>query len=413
MAAPVPLRRNRDFLYLWSGQAVSVLGSQMSRIAYPLLVLAITGSAAKAGFASAAATLPYLLFPLLAGAYADRHDRRRIMIGCDVLRLAALASVAVAAAAGSFTYPVVLVAGFAEGTGTAFYNVADRGAIPMLVHESQRANALAQNEARSYGAQLAGPALGGALFGVSRFLPFAADALSYAGSLFTLTMIRTPMQEARQKEPAHLARDLAEGLRLTLRQPFLRASAVLAAAVNLCLQVLSLAIIVLARHDGASPALTGAIVACMGVGGLCGAFAAPWLQRRVRPGRIITGCVWSWAVLIGLLAVVRSPVWLCPVTALIGVAGSPWNVAVQTYRLRIVPNRMLARVSSVTFQIAWGVIPLGSLLAGVLLGSMSASRVAVILSVTLAVTAAAATLSAAVRGAGGAADGALIPAPKA
>jgi hypothetical protein len=219
MAAPVPLRRNRDFLYLWSGQAVSVLGSQMSRVAYPLLVLAITGSAAKAGFASAAATLPYLLFPLLAGAYADRHDRRRIMIACDILRLAALCGVAIAAATGRAAYPVVLVAGFAEGTGTAFYNIADRGAIPMLVHESQRATALAQNEVRSYDAQLTGPALGEALFGLSRFLPFAADAFSYMGSLFTLAMIRKPMQEARPEEPKQLARELAEGLRLTLRQP--------------------------------------------------------------------------------------------------------------------------------------------------------------------------------------------------
>jgi MFS family permease len=412
MAAPVPLRRNRDFLYLWSGQAVSVLGSQMSRVAYPLLVLAITGSAVKAGFASAAATLPYLLFPLLAGAYADRHDRHRIMIACDILRLAALCGVAIAAATGRAAYPVVLVAGFAEGTGTAFYNIADRGAIPMLVHESQRATALAQNEARSYGAQLAGPALGGALFGLSRFLPFAADAFSYMGSLFTLAMIRKPMQEARPEEPKQLARELTEGLRLTLRQPFLRAASVLAAVVNLSLQMLSLAIIVLARGDGASPALTGAIVACMGAGGLGGAFAAPWLQRHIRPGLIITGCVWSWAVLIALVAVVRSPVWLCPVTTMIGVAGSPWNVAVQTYRLRIVPNHMLARVSSVTFQIAWGAIPLGSLLAAALLGSMSATRVAVIISVVLAVTAAAATVSASVRGAGGTADRGLVPSPK-
>jgi MFS family permease len=330
MTAPVPLRRNRDFLYLWSGQAVSVLGSQASRVAYPLLVLAIAGSAAKAGLASAAATLPYLLFPLLAGAYADRHDRRRIMIACDVLRLVALCAVAT----GRAVFSVVLVAGFAEGTGTAYYNVANRAAIPMIVHESQRATALAQNEARANGAQLAGPALGGALFGLSRFLPFAADALSYVGSLFTLATIRTPMREARPEEPRQLVRDLAEGLRLTLRQPFLRASSVLAAVVNLCLQVLSLAIIVLARGDGASAALTGAIVACMGAGGLCGSFAAPWLQRRVRPGVIITSCVWAWAVLIGLLTIIRSPVWLCPVTTMIGVAGSPWNVAVQTYRLR-------------------------------------------------------------------------------
>ena len=80
---PSPLRRNRDFQLLWGGQAVSLLGSQTSKIAYPLLVLAMTGSPAKAGIAGFAAMLGYLLFPLPAGGLADRHDRKRIMIGCD------------------------------------------------------------------------------------------------------------------------------------------------------------------------------------------------------------------------------------------------------------------------------------------------------------------------------------------
>lgn len=83
---PVPLRRNRDFQLLWGGQAVSLLGSQTSKIAYPLLVLAMTGSPAKAGIAGFAAMLGYLLFPLPAGALADRHDRKRIMIGCAAER---------------------------------------------------------------------------------------------------------------------------------------------------------------------------------------------------------------------------------------------------------------------------------------------------------------------------------------
>jgi MFS family permease len=83
---PVPLRRNRDFQLLWGGQAVSLLGSQTSKIAYPLLVLAMTGSPAKAGIASFAAMLGYLLFPLPAGGLADRHDRKRIMIACDAVQ---------------------------------------------------------------------------------------------------------------------------------------------------------------------------------------------------------------------------------------------------------------------------------------------------------------------------------------
>ena len=99
-----PLRRNRDFQLLWGGQAVSLLGSQTSKIAYPLLVLAMTGSPAKAGIAGFAAMLGYLLFPLPAGGLVDRHDRKRIMIGCDAIRLLAVGSIAVAGWAAHITY---------------------------------------------------------------------------------------------------------------------------------------------------------------------------------------------------------------------------------------------------------------------------------------------------------------------
>ena len=94
----------------------------------------------------------------------------------------------------------------------------------------------------------------------------------------------------------------------------------------------------------------------MGVGGLAGAFAAPAFQRRIPAGITITGCMWIWAVLLGLIAAVRAPLWLCPVVAAIGFVGPSWNVSVQTYRMRITPNEMLGRTSSVALQIGWGVI---------------------------------------------------------
>ena len=269
-----PLRRNRDFQLLWGGQAVSLLGSQTSKIAYPLLVLAMTGSPAKAG-----------------------------------------------------------IAGF----------VAQRAALPMLVHPSQRSVAVGQNEARQNAAQLAGPALGGALFGLSRAAPFAADAVSYLASLVTLPFIKAPMQAgplvshagsggfragSRRfrasvgRLRAELGEGLGEGLAWTWRQPFLRYSAFFAASVNVLLQVLTLGLIVLARHDGAAPAEVGVIVACMGAGGLAGAFAAPWFQQRVPVGIAITGCMWIWTVLLALIVVIRVPLWLCPVVTMFGFVGA-------------------------------------------------------------------------------------------
>jgi predicted MFS family arabinose efflux permease len=410
---PVPLRRNRDFQLLWGGQAVSLLGSQTSKIAYPLLVLAMTGSPARAGIAGFAAMLGYLLFPLPAGGLADRHDRKRIMIGCDAIRLLAVGSIAVAGWAAHITYVQVLVAGFAEGAASVFFGVAQRAALPMLVHPSQRTLAVSQNEARQNAAQLAGPALGGALFGLSRAAPFAADALSYLASLVTLPFIKTPMQPAARAPaapPASLRAELGEGLAFTWRQPFLRYSAFFAASVNILLQVLTLGLIVLARHDGASAAQIGLIVGCMGAGGLAGAFAAPWFQRRIPAGITITGCMWTWAVLLALIVLVRAPLWLCPIVAVLGFVGPAWNVSVQTYRMQITPNELLGRTSSVALQIAWGVIPLGSLLAGFLLQALSPAAVMTVVAAGMAVTALAATVVAPVRDAGRRTPGASGPA---
>jgi MFS family permease len=285
--SPVPLRHNRDFQLLWSGQAVSALGSQTSKIAYPLLVLAMTGSPAKAGIAGSAAMLGYLLFPLLAGALADQHDRKRIMISSDAIRLAAVGSIAIAGWAAHITYAQILIAGFLEGSASVFFSVAQRAALPALVDPAQRSTAVSQNEARTYGAQLAGPALGGSLFGLSQAAPFAADAVTYVASLVTLPFIRTPMQAPVTRAP--LLASLREGVAWTWREPFLRYATCYASAVNLLLQVYSLGFIVLVRHDGASPAETGVIVACWGAGGLAGAFLAPRVRDRPGPPRRAPG----------------------------------------------------------------------------------------------------------------------------
>ncbi len=401
---PVPLRRNRDFQLLWSGQAVSLLGSQTSKIAYPLLVLAMTGSPAKAGIAGFAAMLGYLLFPLPAGALADRLDRKRIMIACDAVRLAAIASIAVAYWASHLTYAQILLAGFAEGTATIFFSLAERAALPLMVHPTQRSTAIAQNEARTNVAQLAGPALGGALFGLSRAAPFVADAFSYLASLVTLPFIRTPMQVARRSAPRGAPRrmraELREGLAFTWQQPFLRYASIFGAAVNLLIQVVVLGLIVLGRHDGASPAEIGVIVGCLGAGGIAGALAAPWLQRTIPAGLTITGCMWVWAVMLAVIAAVHAVAWLYPTVVVIGFVGPAWNVSAQTFRMKITPNEMMARTSSVSLQVAWGVVPLGSLLAGFLLQVLSPSAAMGVVAAGMTGTAIAATALAPVRNAG-------------
>ena len=266
----------------------------------------------------------------------------------------------------------------------------------MVVPLPQLATAIAQNEARTRGASLAGQPLGGLLFGVDRALPFLADALSYATSVLSLLFIRTPLQEERMRSSA-LRREIGEGLRWLWGQHFLRAAALLVAGSNMIFQAVVLVVIVLAKERGASPGLIGVILGFFGGGGFAGSFIAPLLQRRVPGKSIVIGANWVLALLLPPLAIVRDPLALGPILGAIAFVGPTWNVAIGAYQLSLTPNNLLGRVGSVTMLIAWGAIPLGSLVGGFLLERFGAATTTMILSAGMLTIAGAATLGPVVR----------------
>jgi len=198
---------------LWAGQAISVLGSRVSQIAYPLLVLAMTGSPATAGLVGFLGTLPYILFQLPAGAVMDRVNRRRLMIACDVIRLLALGSIPLVAWLGRLTLVQVTIVAFVEGTMFVFFRLGEVSAIRIVVPPEQHSAALGQNEARLRAATLLGNPIGGFLFDAGRTLPFLGDALTYVISLITLLLIRAPFEEVRTEQRRHPVAEVVEGIR--------------------------------------------------------------------------------------------------------------------------------------------------------------------------------------------------------
>jgi len=208
-----PLWRNRDFILLWSGQVVSTIGTRVTSVAYPLLVLAQTHSPAKAGLVGFAQSLPYMLFYLPAGALVDRWNRKRVMLVADAGRALALGSLALALALDELTLAQIIVVAFVEGSLFVFFSLSESAALPQIVPKEQLPTAVAQNQARIQGADLAGQPLGGALFGISRLLPFAADAISYAISFVSLLFVRPAFQEERERAPTVEAEDRVPVLR--------------------------------------------------------------------------------------------------------------------------------------------------------------------------------------------------------
>ncbi|MEU1010714.1 MFS transporter [Streptomyces sp. NPDC005890] len=393
----VPLHRNRDFLLLWAGSAVSLLGSTATTIAYPLLVLALTGSPFAAGLAGFVALLPALLLQLPAGALVDRWPRRRLMIWCDALRALGAVTIAVASALGVLGLPLVLAVGFAEGALTVFHGLAAHAAVPNVVPRSQLSLALSRNEARGRAAVMLGTPLGGVLFGLGRAVPFLADALSYLVSLTGLLFIRKEFEAERSERAGSLGEQVREGLRWLWRQPFLRTTTLLVAGSNLMFRALFLVTIVLAGDLGASSAGVGLMVGVAGAGGVLGSLAAPWFARRIGLGALVIGANWAWAVLMAVIALSRDPFSLAAAYAAMWFVGPLWNVALGSYQLDITPDRLRGRVLAAMSTLSNGVLPIGSLLGGLLLDSAGARTAALALAGWMVLIAGAASLARSVR----------------
>jgi predicted MFS family arabinose efflux permease len=392
-----PLRANRDFQLLWSGQAVSVVGTAISGIAYPLVALSISGSPAAAGVVGFVGKVPYILFQLPAGAIADRVDRRRLMIACDAGRLGALGSVPLALWLGHLTLVQLALVAFIEGTLFVFFRLGEVAAVRVVVPPDQYSQALAQNEGRIRGANLLGTPIGGFLYDVGPAAPFLADAWSYLVSLVTLLLIRRRFQEERPEvERLHVVGEVREGVIWLWGQRFILVTVLVAAASNLLWQGLALALIVLIRSRGGSGGLTGLVLAGFGVGGVLGALSGAWFQRRLPPGAIVLGAVWVWAALTPLLVVVPSTV-LPALLAAESFVGSTWNVALNTYYLRLIPDRLIGRVTSIGSLASFGAVPLGSLAAGLLLQASGPVACSTVLAGGMVLLAVIATLSPSVR----------------
>ncbi|MFJ6380974.1 MFS transporter [Kitasatospora sp. NPDC092039] len=412
-AEDLPLHRNRDFVLLWTGSALSMLGSTAATVAYPLLVLAVTGSAADAGLAGFTALLPLLLFPVPAGALVDRVDRRRLMIWCDVVRGAGALSIVLALALDRLTLAQILLVGFVEGTLTVCHELASHVAVPHLVSKRRLTEALSRNEARERAAITLGTPLGGALFGVARALPFLLDAVSYVVSVVTLLLIRKDFQsapgtaeetaaadtgaDADAGPPAKPLAELAAGFAWLWRQPFLRTAALAVAGSNLLFRALFLVVVVLADERGASPTGIGVLLGVAGAGGVLGSTAAAWCRRRLPLPAVVIGANWAWAALaVGL--VLADDLWLTgALYALMWFVGPIWNVAVATQQLSTTPDHLQGRVSGASSVLSGGALPLGSLAGGLLLQWYGTGTALTALAVWMVLLAAAVTLSKAVR----------------
>jgi predicted MFS family arabinose efflux permease len=321
------------------------------------------------------------------------------MVLCDAGRALALGSIPVAYALNRLTIPQLYVVAFIEGTLFVFFNIAEVACLPRVVTPEQLPDATARNQATFSVSFTVGQALGGALFGLGRVIPFLTDAVSYAVSVFTLRAIRTEFQGERKPATRKLRVEIMEGMSWLWHQPLIRFIAVLTAGVNFVYAGGALIAIVLARQQHASSTVIGLMFAIGGLGGLAGALIAPAIRRRFSYTQVIVAVAWLWALLWPLQALAPNPLILGLVIASLFTVSPIYDVVQFSYRLSLIPDELQGRVNSVFRLGAFGAQPLGLALTGWLLQTHGPITTILVLTVPQLALAIATTLNKHVRNA--------------
>ncbi|MFE6755365.1 MFS transporter [Streptomyces sp. NPDC057684] len=402
--------RDRDFRRLWVGQTVSQLGEHTTLVVLPLCaVLTLGAGAGELGVLRAVGQAPILLLSLLAGAWVDRWRTRTVMVLADVGRALALGAAAVAGLLGALGLPALLVAGFAVGALSVFFDVAYQASLVRLVERDQLVRGNSALEGSRSAAQIAGPALGGALVSLlSAPIAAASGALLFALSFLSIRRIRrsesipepTPQPSQRlpeptqepQRRPPRVWRRIREGLRFVVGDSSLRAVCLASAAFQFSLAAtMTVYLLFLPRELHLSGTAVGLALAATGPGALLGSLLAARL-----PGRFGHGVVLVAAAALGDGAFLLVPALhgssagtvlaLVAVSLVFGTFGQLVNVTVMGVRQALTPDGMQGRAAATITFVGMGLTPLGSLLGGFLADEWG-------LRLSLAVTAAGMLLS--------------------
>jgi MFS family permease len=359
---------------LQAGQLLSATGTQASALAYPLLVLALTHSPAKAGIVGAVRIIPFAGFALLAGVAADRWNRKRLMLTADAIQFFSIATLALLIGLDTIPFAVIAIIAFVEGGASVFFSTASIGALRSVVPKEQLPEASGVQQARLSVVRLVGPSFGGVLFGIGRAVPFVVDAVSYLVSFASVLAMRAPFQEERELDTAPLRSQVAEGFRFLWKHPFLRTVALMFAASNFIIPAVMFSMIVIAKRQGISSGGVGVIVAAFGASQVAGALTSGIARRRLSMRTILVTELWGGVAVVAfvvhpdiyvLLAGVLPQAFVMPIS----------DTVLSAYRYAVTPDRLIGRVSSATTTIAIVSMPLGPLAAGFLLDAYSARAV--------------------------------------
>lgn len=364
------LWHHSDFLKMWSGETVSLVGDQFTGLAFPLTaVLILHASAGQMGVLQALGTLPFLILGLVAGVWADRYRRRRLMILSDISRAFLLLSIPVAFVAGNLSIYLLYFVSFGTGMFTVVFDITYQAYLPSLVEREQLTDANGKLQASAGVASVVGPSLAGGLIQfVAAPLAILFDSFSFVWSAASLSWIRRKEEPIARASRRPILQEIREGLSIVLRNDKLRSIAACTATSNLSSGVI-FAVMILYAVDvlGMSPFLIGVMFALGSAGSVLAALVAARLASYIRVGWLIvlSSAIFSGG---GLLFIPAVPPYgsyvLIPAFFLMSFGGVVYNVNQISYRQALVAVRLQGRLNATMRFIVTGILPIGALIGG-------------------------------------------------
>jgi MFS family permease len=373
-AARVLPSNPRAFRILIFGSGVSMLGTRISTLAFPMLVLGIKNSPLMAGLVAFAAIVPGVLLYMPAGVIVDRRDPRRVMLVSEISRgaVAILVVIALMIFGRNISIVFLMLAMFAEEVLEIFSTLADRRYLNRLMERDEISKISSQHasaEARTHAAVLAGRPIGPLLFEFSSFLPFLADGISFVVSVVSLLFIKPTgkPQEAEWPTFKQLTSGIGHGVGEVKNDRRIWLTSWLMAMTSMVSQALILIFLVEAHSRKFSALAIGIVLGASGVGGAVGSFWSKNILQSVRIRRCwLPIQMAAWFVVFFFLATTRRDITFLSAVAMfvMSVTGAIGNVECRTYMTEKVADDMIGKVSGISYAMTIGACALGPVIGG-------------------------------------------------
>jgi MFS family permease len=367
------LWRHPNFLRLWSSETISSFGAQFSELAIPLTaVLLLQGTPLQLGILNAAVTAPFLLFSLIAGVWIDRHRRRSFLITSNIGRAILLATIPLAAATGHLSIILLLGVAFLVGTLRVFFDIAYQSFLPGIVEREQLVDANSRLEASRAVSSAAGPSVAGGVIQVLT-APFAIafDAVSFIFSTLFLSKIDYREPQPDRSDRQSVMAEMRQGLRIVVRDPRLRSLAGAGSTANFFeFAIMALFLLYAVNLLNLQPDMIGIILGAGATGAIAGALLAGKLASRIGTGPAILTSLVLGVTLWGPLIYLATPTTAVPLLIVAWFFGEvafvAWSINQSSFRQAVCPANLQGRVNATMRFLSAGVVPLGSIVGGIL-----------------------------------------------